>query len=93
MRAQNVAWLGPTLAWIVLLLGTAAVTWLGLETTGRLRFGGALAIAALMLGTLAFGLVGVGGKPALVRLVAGAGFLFLALMFFLSFTDLMTRLR
>lgn len=93
MRAQKVAWLGPAFAWIVLLCGTAAVTWLGLEASGRLRFGGALAIAALMLGTLAFGLVGVGRNPALLRLIAGAAFLFLALMFFLSFTDLMTRLR
>ena len=93
MRTQKVAWLGPALAWIVLICGTAAVTWLGLEASGRLRFGGALAIAALMLGTLAFGLVGVGRNPALLRLIAGAAFLFLALMFFLSFTDLMTRLR
>ena len=93
MRTQKVAWLGPALAWIVLICGTAAVTWLGLEASGRLRFGGALALAALMLGTLAFGLVGVGRNPALLRLIAGAAFLFLALMFFLSFTDLMTRLR
>ena len=93
MSARNVAWLGPTLAWIILLCATAAVAWLGLETSGRLRFGGALAIATLMLGTLAFGLVGVGRNPALLQLVAGAAFLFLALMFFLSFTDLMTRLR
>jgi len=93
VSARNVAWLGPTLAWIILLCATAAVAWLGLEASGRLRFGGALAIAALMLGTLAFGLVGVGRNPALLRLVAGAAFLFLALMFFLSFTDLMTRLR
>jgi caa(3)-type oxidase subunit IV len=93
MRVQNVAWFGPTLAWIVLLCATAAVTWLGLEASGRLRFGGALAIAALMLGTLAFGLVGVGRNPALLRLIAGAAFLFLALMFVLSFVDLMTRLR
>jgi hypothetical protein len=93
MRTQKVAWLGPTLAWIVLICGTAAVSWLGLEASGRLRFGGALAIAAIMLGTLAFGLVGVGRNPAFLRLIAGTAFLFLALMFFLSFTDLMTRLR
>jgi hypothetical protein len=53
----------------------------------------ALALAAAMLLTLAFGLVGVGRNPALLRLVAGAAFLFLALMFLLSFVDLMTRLR
>ena len=92
-QAQRIAWLGPVLAWIVLLCATAAVAWLGIGAAGGLRFGGALAIAALMLGTLAFGLVGVGRNPALLRLVAGAAFLFLALMFFLSFADLMTRLR
>jgi len=92
-KAQRVAWLGPILAWVVLLFATAAVAWLGVGASGGLRFGGALALAALMLGTLAFGLVGVGRNPALLRLVAGAAFLFLALMFFLSFADLMTRLR
>ncbi len=91
MRTQKVAWLGPALAWIVLLCGTAAVTWLGLEASGRLRSSGARwRLQPLMLGTLAFGLVGVGRNPALLRLIAGAAFLFLALMFFLSFVDLMT---
>jgi hypothetical protein len=92
-KAQRIAWLGPVLAWIVLLCATAAVASLGIGAAGGLRFAGALAIAALMLGMLAFGLVGVGRNPALLRLVAGAAFLFLALMFFLSFADLMTRLR
>ena len=62
-KAQRVAWLGPILAWVVLLCATAAVAWLGVEASGRLRFGGALTVAALMLGTLAFGLVGVGRNP------------------------------
>ena len=42
-KAQRVAWLGPILAWVVLLCATAAVAWLGVEASGRLRFGGALA--------------------------------------------------
>ena len=66
---------------------------LGVYGAGELRFGGGLALAAVMLLTLAFGLVGVGREPALMRLVAGAAFMFLALMFFLSFTDLVTRIR
>jgi hypothetical protein len=53
----------------------------------------ALTLAAAMLLTLAFGLVGVGRNPALLRLVACAAFLFLALMFLLSFVDLLTRLN
>ncbi len=92
-KAPPIAWFWPTFAWVVLVCATAAVTWLGFAASGEIRFGGALGLAALMLGTLAFGLVGVGRNPALLRLVAGAAFLFLGLMFFLSFADLMTRLR
>jgi hypothetical protein len=86
-------WRGPTIAWAIMLCALAGVMLLGVYGAGDIRFGGALALAAVMLGALAFGLVGVGREPALLRLVAGAAFLFLALMFFLSFTDLMTRLR
>lgn len=86
-------WRGPTIAWAIMLCALAGAVLLGVYADGDIRFGGALALAAVMLGALAFGLVGVGREPALLRLVAGAAFLFLALMFFLSFTDLMTRLR
>ena len=47
---------------------------LGVYGSGDLRFGGALALAAVMRLTLAFGLVGVATEPALLRLVAGAAF-------------------
>lgn len=60
---------------------------------GEFRADAALAISATMLATLAVGLVGVGREPPLLRLVAGAASLFLALMFSLSFVDIMTRLR
>jgi hypothetical protein len=86
-------WRGPTIAWAIMLCALAGAVLLGVYGAGGVRVGGALALAAVMLGALAFGLVGVGREPALLRLVAGAAFLFLALMFFLSFTDLMTRLR
>jgi hypothetical protein len=86
-------WRGLAAAWALILAELVGVVLLGVYGAGDLRFGGALALAAAMLLTLAFGLVGVGREPALLRLVAGAAFMFLGLMFFLSFADLMTRLR
>jgi len=86
-------WVGPAIAWGIILVALAGLVLLGVYGAGDLRFIGALALAAAMLLTLAFGLAGVGREPALLRLVAGAAFLFLALMFFLSFNDLVTRIR
>jgi len=86
-------WRGPTIAWAAILCALACLVLLGVYGSGDLRFGGALALAAVMLLTLAFGLVGVGTEPALLRLVAGAAFMFLALMFFLSFADVLARIR
>ena len=93
LNPPRMRWLGPTIAWAILILGLALVVLLGLDASGDLRFYGALAIAAAMLLTLAFGLVGLNWESALTKLVSGAAFLFIALMFFLSFTDLVTRLR
>ena len=90
---QSLRSLGLLAAWLLILCGVAVVTWLGTRTASEGRSIAALALTAAMLLTLAFGLVGVGRNPALLRLVAGAAFLFLALMFVLSFVDLMTRLN
>ncbi|MBV9289566.1 MAG: hypothetical protein JO288_17415 [Hyphomicrobiales bacterium] len=92
-RPQAVRWLGPSAAWALIMCELAGVVALGVAASGNLRFGGALALAATMLLTLAFGLVGVGRESPLIRLVAGAAFMFLALMFFLGFADLVTRVR
>lgn len=86
-------WRGPAAAWALILAELLGLVLLGVCGAGDVRFGGALALAAAMLLTLAFGLVEVGRQPALLRLVAGAAFMFLGLMFFLSFADLVTRLR
>jgi hypothetical protein len=86
-------WRGPAIAWTAILCALTCVVLLGIYGSGELRFGGALVLAAVMLFTLAFGLVGVANEPPLMRLVAGAAFMFLALMFFLSFNDLVTRIR
>jgi hypothetical protein len=85
-------WLGPLVAWLLILCGVAVVTWLGTAPPSSRQSIAALALAAAMLLLLTFGLVGVGRNPALLQLVAGAAFLFLALMFLLSFVDLLTRL-
>jgi hypothetical protein len=90
---QALRWRGPVVAWLLILCGAAVVTWLGIGAPGERQSIAAVAMAAVMLFTLAFGLVGVGRNPALLRLVASAAFLFLALMFLLSFVDLMTRLQ
>ncbi len=86
-------WRGPAIAWAIMIVGLVLIVLLGLYGAGQVRFLGALALSALMLLTLAFGLVGLSRESALIRLVAGAAMLFLSLMFFLSFTDLLTRLR
>lgn len=86
-------WAGPTIAWAIMISALVPAVLLGLHGGGALRFYGALALSAVMLLTLAFGLVGLARESPLTRLVGGAAFLFIALMFFLSFTDLMTRLR
>jgi hypothetical protein len=90
---RGLQWLGPLVAWVLILCGVAVVTWLGTASPSQRHSIAALALAATMLLALACGLVGVGRNPALLRLVAGAAFLFLALMFMLCFMDLMTRLN
>jgi hypothetical protein len=86
-------WRGPTIAWAVMISALVLIVLLGLYGGGALRFYGALALAAVMLLRLAFGLVGLARESALTRLVGGVAFLFIALMFLLSFADLLTRLR
>ena len=89
---QRLRWLGPFVAWLLILCGVVVVTWLGIRSANEANSIAALALATAMLLTLAFGMAGVGRNPSVLRLVAGAAFLFLALMFLLSFVDLVTRL-
>ena len=91
--APSPAWRGPTISWAVMISALALMVLLGLYGDGSVRFYGALVLSAGMLLTLAFGLIGISRENALIRLVGGAAFLFIALMFFLSFVDLLTRLR
>jgi hypothetical protein len=58
-----------------------------------MRFYGALGLSAAMLLTLAFGLVGLSREDRLTKLVGSAVVFFIGLMFFMSFLDLLTRLR
>jgi hypothetical protein len=58
-----------------------------------MRFYGALGLSAAMLLTLAFGLVWLSREDRLTKLVGSAVVFFIGLMFFMSFLDLLTRLR
>ena len=89
----SLQWRAPTIAWAIMIAALVLIVVVAFFGAGDLRFYGALALSAVMLVTLAFGLVGMRRESALIRLVGGAASLFIALMFFLSFTDLMTRLR
>ena len=53
-----------------MIVGLGLIVLLGLYGAGEVRFFGALALSALMLLTLAFGLVGLSRESALIRLVA-----------------------
>ena len=92
-NASSLRWRGPAIAWVAMISALILIVLLGLYGAGDLRFYGALGLSALMLLTLAFGLVGLNRESTLTKLVGGAAFLFLALMFFLSFADLLTRLQ
>ena len=90
-EAHRLAWRGPTAAWAILMVGLIGLVALGVGDASSWRWNAALALSAAMLLTLAFGLVGIAGEPGLLRLTAGAAAMFLALMAFLTFADLLTR--
>ena len=89
---EKLPWRGPTIGWAVIVLALAAVLFVGETFSGPSRFVGALVLAALMLGALALGPVGLSREKSLLRLIAGAGFFFIAILFLLTFADLLTRL-
>jgi cytochrome c oxidase subunit 4 len=84
-------WQGPAVVWVVLLilfgasLGSAYLP-LG---TGNLTVN--LVIAATMIVVLVIFLMDLKGAPALIRVVAAAGLLWLILMFTLTFNDYLSR--
>ena len=92
-NAPSPAWRGPTIAWTFMVSALVLIVLLGVCGAGDLRFYGALSLSAVMLLTLAFGHAGISRESALTRLTGGAALLFIALMFLLSFADLLTRLR
>lgn len=90
---QPLPWRAPVAAWALMLAALGAITVVGVEASGALRVCLAMGGSALMLAALAVGLVGLGKSPALTRLASSAGFVFVAILFLLTFTDLLTRLR
>jgi hypothetical protein len=73
------------LLWIVVII-------VGETISGPLRFPLAMLLAASMLVALALGPVGLTRQRGLLQLVACAGFFFIAVLFILSFADLVARL-
>jgi hypothetical protein len=58
-NAGALRWRGPTIAWAIMISALVLIILLGLHDAGAVRFYGALALSAVMLLTLAFGLVGL----------------------------------
>ena len=61
--SRGLQWVGPLVAWLLILFGVAAVTWLGTASPSELQSIAALALAAAMLLTLAFGRSAWGAIP------------------------------
>ena len=90
---RTFAWRGPTLGWAAIVILLATILTLNVVLIGPLRFIVVMSLTALMLTALALGLVGVSHEKSLQRLIGGAGFFFIFILFLLTFVDLLTRLR
>jgi hypothetical protein len=89
---QELAWRGPTIGWMTIVLLSVAVLIIGKMIARPLHFPLAMLLAASMLITPALGPVGLAREKGLLRLIACAGFFFIAVLFILSFADLVARL-
>ena len=89
---KELAWRGPTIGWMTIVLLWVVVLIVGKTISGSLRFPLAMLLTAAMLVALALGPVGLMREKGLLRLVACAGFFFIAVLFILSFADLVARL-
>ena len=89
---KELAWRAPTIGWIAIVLLWVVVLVVAKTISGPLRFPLAMLLAASMLVALALGPVGLARERGLLRLVACAGFFFIAILFILSFADVLARL-
>jgi caa(3)-type oxidase subunit IV len=92
-REQNIAalWKGPAIAWLVLLLLFAlslGSAYLPLDTN---NVAVSLALAVLMLVILTTFLMDLQNATTLLRLIAGTGLFWTAIMFALTFCDYFSR--
>jgi cytochrome c oxidase subunit IV len=90
---QPLPWRRPTFGWLAILALLGGVLLIGETVTGSFRFAIIMILAGFMLAALAIGPVGIGRESSLTRLIAGAGFFFILILFLLTFADLLTRLR
>jgi caa(3)-type oxidase subunit IV len=92
-REQNIAalWKGPAIAWLVLLLLFALSLGSAYLPLGTGNVAVSLALALLMLGILVTFLMDLQNATTLLRIIAGTGLFWTAIMFTLTFCDYFSR--
>jgi caa(3)-type oxidase subunit IV len=90
-RATRALWKGPLIAWTVLLALFALTLYSAYLPLGTGNVALNLAIAALMLVILVVFLMDLRNANALLRIIAGAGLFWTAIMFALTFCDYFSR--
>ncbi|MBE7202297.1 MAG: cytochrome C oxidase subunit IV family protein [Parafilimonas terrae] len=92
-RGLSAAWRRNGLVWLgLLLLQAASVGLATLAPPGRVTLAGLMLIAAVQAAVVGIVSMDLSRSPVLNRLAAASGFVFIAVMFALTFGDLFTRL-
>jgi len=84
-------WLGPSAAWLALLVLFAASLGSAYLPLGAGSVALNLAIAAVMLAVLTTFLMDLRNSAVITRIVAAAGLLWMIIMFSLTFADYLSR--
>jgi len=84
-------WLGPSAAWLALLVLLAASLGSAYLPLGAGNVAINLAIAAVMLAVLTTFLMDLRNSAVITRIVAAAGLLWMIIMFSLTFADYLSR--
>jgi cytochrome c oxidase subunit 4 len=84
-------WRRNLITWALLLVLLAITCSAAYMPLGSFNVVVALAVATLKAGLVALVFMGLWRAPALIRLVAGAGFFWLIVLFVLTFSDFLTR--
>jgi cytochrome c oxidase subunit 4 len=84
-------WRRNLIAWVAVLLLVMLTLWLAYLPLGRLNLPLALLIAVTKTAIVAVVFMRLGEATGLIRLAASIGFLWIAIMFGLTFADLVSR--